>query len=159
MALPQVLGCATPTNSSTASRPSGHLPFRPSGHLPLSGLYNTQAPHSALTAPPSGGLRTRIQRQAGRHTPPAPLPVPSEPARHVKQDSDGMIDYPEYTLTQQPSCPTNKDHLTQLFGALALATKSCEEIDAEGTIDKHSGHFLMSGTVELADDLVVRIGK
>ena len=42
-------------------------------------FYNTQRPHSALAgSTPAEAYERGLQRQAGSHTPPAPLPVPSE---------------------------------------------------------------------------------
>ena len=33
-----------------------------------------------------------------------------------------MIDYPEYTLSQPPSCPRNQDHLKMSWRARAFAS-------------------------------------
>ena len=42
-------------------------------------FYNNQRPHSALAgSTPAEAYERGLQRQAGPHTPPAPLPVPSE---------------------------------------------------------------------------------
>ncbi len=42
-------------------------------------FYNTQRPHSALVgSTPREAYERGLQRQAGPHTPPAPLPVPSD---------------------------------------------------------------------------------
>ncbi len=42
-------------------------------------FYDTQRPHSALAgSTPAETYERGLQRQAGPHSPPAPLPVPSE---------------------------------------------------------------------------------
>ncbi len=41
-------------------------------------FHDIQRPHSALAGSPAEAYERGLKRQAGPHTPPAPLPVPSE---------------------------------------------------------------------------------
>ena len=73
-------------------------------------MYNTERPHSALedaipTEAYDKGLLMEMQVE------PRPSAGSTIPARCAKQDSGGMTDHPEYTLTQPPNCPRKWDHI------------------------------------------------
>ena len=74
-------------------------------------LEFTSVPFCPRRLHPGGGLRTRTPEAARASHPARPSASSIGTARRDKQDSGGMIERLEYTLTRPPSCPTNQDHL------------------------------------------------
>ena len=90
-------------------------------------FYNTERPHSALadstpTEACDNGML--LERQAEPHPSPAPLPGSTGTRRRAKQDSGGMTDHPEYTLSRPPSRPRNQDHLSSALWSPGAEGKS-----------------------------------
>ena len=76
-------------------------------------FYDTQRPHSALAgSTPAETYERGLQRQAGPHSPPAPLPVPSEQQDVLNRTLASMIERLEYTLNPPPPVQETSDHLS-----------------------------------------------
>ena len=113
-------GCRTPSTRASASKPSTTCwpaMARRRSSTPTRAASSRAAPSPGERQPrPTAapglwgcghGAPRRVHIPTGSRTP-ARQPGPKEPRRHDQQ--------PEYTLTQTPTCPINRGHLTVTAG-------------------------------------------